>query len=122
MPVYSFICVCGKVDEIQRPMSASGKRLKCACGKLMRRNFGAEAPGRRAASDTYPHASYALGGHPDDRAKMTQDAINKNVPTEINRDGDPVFTSAGHRKKYCEAFGFYDRNAGYSDPKPKNLT
>ncbi len=117
MPVYSFICACGKTDEIQRPMSSSHKRLRCVCGKLMRRNFVAEAPTRLAACDTYPHASYAMGGHPDDIPDMMETDREVGAPkTSYDSEGDPIFTGKKHRKDYCRAHKVHDRNGGYSDP------
>ena len=122
MPVYEYTCDnCGSEDSEQRSMADSDKRKKCViCKKFMRRNFQAEAPGRGARYDTYPFASDALGGHPDDRARLTEEAIAAGVPTEINSDGNPIMRSAKHRQEYCKALGFYDRNAGYSDQAPVN--
>lgn len=122
MPVYEFTCDnCGSVDSEQRSMADSDKKKKCViCKGDMRRNFQAEAPGRRARCDTYPFASDALGGHPEDRARLTEEAIAAGVPTEINVAGNPVMRSAKHRKAYCEALGFFDRNAGHGDPCPKH--
>ena len=43
MPTYEFTCdACGAAREVLRPMSASRKRLKCRCGKFMRRDIAAE--------------------------------------------------------------------------------
>ena len=40
--------------------------------------------------------------------------------TEFTPDGDAVFTDAGHRKRYCEKIGLYDRNGGYGCPQNKD--
>lgn len=120
MPAYCFKCEsCGNSESITRTMDKSDMPLACSkCGKGMTRDYPAEAPGRRARCDTYPFASDALGGHPDDRAALTQEAIAFGVPTEINSAGNPIMRSASHRKKYCNALKIHDRNAGYSDPTP----
>lgn len=68
----------------------------------------------------WPMASYAIGGHPDDRIRMMKEASDKGVPTEFDREGDAVFTSPRHRQRYCKAMGYYDRNAGYRDQAPVN--
>ena len=50
-------------------------------------------------------------------AAMAHDA-QMGVPTEYTKTGEPILTSAAHRKRYCRANGLYDRNAGYQDPEP----
>jgi hypothetical protein len=63
-------------------------------------------------------ASYAAGVEPEEVPEMMEFDRQHGVQTEYNEEGDPVFTSAAHRKRYCEAHGIFDRNAGYSDPVP----
>ena len=70
----------------------------------------------------WPMASSACGGHPDEIPEMMAHDKKLGVSAEYNTDGDPIFTSKSHRKKYCEAHGIFDRNAGYGDPQPKNIT
>ena len=39
------------------------------------------------------------------------------VPTEFDKEsGDAIFRSRGHRKRYCRACGFHDKDGGYGDP------
>jgi len=47
------------------------------------------------------------------------DDRRKGVPTDYTRDGCPIFTSRAHRKRYCEAHGYFDRNGGYGDPQKR---
>lgn len=42
------------------------------------------------------------------------------VGTEVNNDGSVTWSGPAARKRYCQATGLYDRNAGYSDPAPRN--
>lgn len=37
------------------------------------------------------------------------------VPTDYNRDGQPIFRDRGHRRDYMRAHGAHDRSGGYSD-------
>ena len=83
-------------------------------------DFGIERKKVITSCGTYPFASSAVGVHPDEVPEMVALDNKLGVPTEYV-DGDPVFTSKSHRKKYCEAHGTFDRNAGFSDPKPKNM-
>ncbi len=59
--------------------------------------------------------SEALAVHPEQRGEAIASAKRKGVSTYFDRMGRPVFTSARHRAEYCKAYGFRDRNGGYSD-------
>jgi len=81
----------------------------------------AELAERQRNCATWPKESWAMGVHPKQVDKMIGLCKKYGVPTEFNRKtGNPILTSALHRKKYGETFQFYDQNAGYSDPAPKN--
>lgn len=62
-----------------------------------------------------PLHSEALAVHPDLIGEAVADAAKKGVPTEFDADGDPIFTCRSHRARYMNAYGFYDRDGGYSD-------
>lgn len=62
-----------------------------------------------------PLASDALAVHPKQVKEATDDAAKKGVPTDFDSLGRPLFRDRNHRKRYCQAYGFYDRDAGYSD-------
>ena len=78
--------------------------------------FGEEAG---TQSTGWPMYSDALKVHPHDAAEAVQQAVDLGVPTEFNKKGQPKFESQGHRKRYCEALGYYDRNGSYGDPQRK---
>ena len=67
----------------------------------------------------WPMASESLGCHPDQIQESVDYAREKGVPTDFTPDGRPICDSPGHRKRYCEALGYYDRNGGYGDPQRK---
>jgi hypothetical protein len=69
----------------------------------------------------WPMYSDALGVNPTQIKDAIEQASRAGVPTEFDKKtGCAILRSPGHRKALCEALGYYDRNAGYSDPKPKN--
>lgn len=68
----------------------------------------------------WPLISDALGVHCSQVAEATESAKAKGVPTEFTPAGQPIFTSREHRKQYCRAYGFFDRNGGYGDAAPRN--
>jgi len=69
-------------------------------------------------SNGYPFYSYAAGVGHENREEASKICRKAGFPTEFNKDGDPLFTSQAHRKKYCKQFELYDRNAGYGDAAP----
>ena len=116
MPVYCFKCEnCGGYTEQFRSMADAAKPKTCECGDTMRRDFRAEAGVHKPGN--WPMESDAAGVSPRQRKEAMEHAASIGIPTEFNQDGQAVFTSARHRKRYCEAIGLYDRNGGYSDPQ-----
>ena len=60
----------------------------------------------------WPLECYASGVNAADSQKLRDEFDKVGVPTEVTNDGNPVYTSAKHRKKALKARGFYDRS-GY---------
>lgn len=85
-----------------------------------KRDWMEEAPGVPSDS-AWPMHSYALGVRPEQRMEAQEHSRDIGVPTEFDRKGDAVFRNRKHRKRYCKAAGFFDRDAGYGDAAPDNL-
>lgn len=119
MPQYTFSCgACDRKQVVTRPMSESDAPVLCEVDSfVMRRDYQADF-GKQHHGDTYPFASYAAGVSPSEVPAMREIDKKNGVPTDYSEDGDPIFRTPKHRKKYCEAHGLYDRDAGYSDPVP----
>ena len=64
---------------------------------------------------TKPVHSDALAVHPKQIGEAVEDARRKGVPTDFDRSGRPIFGDRDHKKRYCQAYGFYDRSGGYGD-------
>jgi hypothetical protein len=65
-----------------------------------------------------PITSDALSVHPKQVKEAMEDAAKKGVPTDFLPDGRPILRTRQHRAEYLKAYGYYDRDAGYSDPAP----
>lgn len=65
-------------------------------------------------------AGMSMGIDPVDIPKAQAILKQSGVSTEYTKHGDPILTSALHRKKHAEAMGFYDRNGGYGAARRKN--
>lgn len=68
-----------------------------------------------ACRQNKPNESLALKVPPQYAAEMAQDSRVKGVPTEFKPDGTPVFSSRGHKQRYCRAYGYVNRDGGYGD-------
>ncbi len=118
MPTYDYACECGQKFTRVMPMISCKKKVRCpACNTGAARDYAAEHGGFKHAPGNWPMKSDAAGVHPDQAAEAQAHAESIGIPTQFIKDGRAVFTDAGHRKKYCEAVGLYDRNGGYSDPQ-----
>jgi hypothetical protein len=86
----------------------------------MDRDIAAEQNIRAHVScQNWPLHSDAMAVDPSQITEAVEDARKRGVPTDFDRDGRAVFTGPGHRKRYCEAYGTFTKNAGYSDPAPR---
>ena len=83
----------------------------------MRRDIALEHSGKHARCDTYPYFSMAASVSPDQVPDEVAFDKKHGMSVNYNHDGEPEFTSAGMRRKYCELRGIVDRNAGFSDPQ-----
>ena len=122
MPSYCYTTKGGETVERQFPMMDDHpEMIVLDDGRVAFRDFAAEAAGGSPPGN-WPQYSDAMGVGESQIHEAMAESVKLGVPTEFNQQGQAVFTSARHRKKYAEANGFYDRNAGYSDPLPKNRT
>lgn len=100
------------------PMSERKKIQRCPkCRAKGERDFGSEGRGFKAHPGNWPMKSAAAGVNPMQRDEAIAESVKEGVPTHFDKEGNAIFTSPEHRKKYCETFGIYDRNGGYSDPR-----
>lgn len=116
MPLYWYLCEgCGQRRELYCKPTKIYRTTRCLkCGRRMRRSLGFHVK----PNNNWPMLSDAAGVHPDQIPDAQREAKDLGVPISFHPDGRAVFTSARHRKEYCEAIGLYDRNAGYGDPVP----
>ena len=85
------------------------------------------APGGFTVPMTAPNGNWPMTGeialsiHPSQLEEYTKSCIANGVPTEFKRTSSglmgPVLRDKAHYRQYCEAHGFWSRNAGHSCPK-----
>jgi hypothetical protein len=59
--------------------------------------------------------SSALEVTPDRIPEAMKVDAEAGVPTDYNRDGQPIFRDRSHRREYLKAHGAHDRSGGYGD-------
>ena len=80
-------------------------------GLEAKRDYQAERVGVPATKG-WPHEPcVASGVHPKQAQELRDGLRGAGVPTEVTKGGDPIYTSAVHRKKALSARGMYDRNS-----------
>ncbi|MHB1950125.1 MAG: hypothetical protein ACYCQK_01470 [Acidiferrobacteraceae bacterium] len=74
----------------------------------------------KARTKAFLLKSDAMGINPDQKIEAMKADEALGVKVEYDDAGRAIFRSKGQYKRYAEAHGFYDRNAGYSEPKRRD--
>ena len=80
--------------------------------KFAKRDFQAEQVGRPSKSG-WPITCYASGVNANQAQELRDCLQEAGVPTEVTKDGDPVYTSHLHRKRALKARSLHD-NASFN--------
>ena len=119
MPTY---CYSRDGEVIERFFSMGEAPPRVRVGRrVFDRDYTAERAATRPPGN-WPMESDAVGVDASQVDEARAESVRLGVPTDFSRDGCAIFTSPSHRKKYAEAIGYFDRNAGYSDPLPKRIS
>ena len=117
MPMYCYTTKAGQTVERFFAMGQAPQQVRVA-GRRATRDFVAEGSKTHPAGN-WPMYSDNLGVNPDQIPEVEAHSVAIGIPTHFNSEGQAILTSPGHRKRYAEALGFFDRNGGYSDPQRK---
>ncbi len=63
------------------------------------------------SSAGWPMPCVASGVHPDQANDLREHYTKHGLSVEVNKDGDPIYTSATQRKKALKCRGMHDRNS-----------
>lgn len=129
--VYRFRSKEGVEMKLELEASEFKRRVKRGKLKMPSRLFGGTTTYTLIGTDKpattgcfsacYPMWSDAMGINPDQIQEQTEYDRKLGVEREIHPEtGQIRFDSPRHRKEYCEAHGFFDRNGSYSDPQRLN--
>jgi hypothetical protein len=89
-----------------------GKAPQCIMhgGRFLKRSYAAEQKSVPAAKG-WPMTCVASGVNAAQAGELRDHLARAGVPTEVTSDGDPVYTSAKHRRKALKARGLFDRSS-----------
>jgi hypothetical protein len=109
MPTYCYEDEKGKIHErsfsITAPIPVS---VALAGGGRARRCYQAERASVQASAG-WPMECVASGVNAAQAGELRACLARKGVPTEVTRDGNPVYRNALHRRKALRARGIVDR-------------
>lgn len=109
MPVYCFETNDGQVVERFFPIGKAPREVDID-GKPARRSFRAESKSLPATSG-WPLECVASGVNAKQRNDLIDYFKKKGVPTDVTKDGNPVYRDKRHRDKALKARGYFDKNA-----------
>lgn len=68
-----------------------------------------------AANARYPKKSKSAAVHRRQVKEAEEHAKALGVPTDYTPEGEPVFTSRAHQKRFAKAHGMHNYDGGYGD-------
>jgi hypothetical protein len=111
MPTYCYEDAAGVVHERDFSIMAQiPPEITLDDGRKARRCYHAERKGAPALKG-WPMTCVASGVNASQAGELRDLLARKGVPTEVTRDGDPVYRSASHRRQALKARGFIDRSS-----------
>lgn len=108
MPIYCYETATGEIFERSFEIGAAPPAI-LVDGVEAKRSYRSEGVGV-PATNSWPIVCFASGVNARDAEALRKELSRNGVPTEVTNDGDPVYTSALHRRKALKARGMVDRN------------
>jgi putative FmdB family regulatory protein len=121
MPIYCYQCRCGHSFEQVRPMSESGKAMRCPeCKRSAPRDIGAENRRHRTPKDAcWPLRSEALGCQPDQVPALQKELKEHGLPGKVYSDGTVEVSSRKEYMQHVRAYHLDSVPCGRLSPKPR---
>lgn len=101
----------GTIHWLEQPFSAgpAPEQLEVD-GEIAKRSRSTERTGG-PPSKGWPMVCYASGVNAAQAQALRDEFKRVGVPTEVTVGGDPIYTSAEHRRRALKARGLFDRSA-----------
>jgi len=112
MAIYCFTTDDGATAERQFPMGKAPKSILID-GHHAFRDFQAENSPKVAGRGWPMEPCVASGVNAAQAGELRKFFKDQGVPTDVTTDGDPVYTSPGHRKQALKLRGIHDKSGYY---------
>jgi len=109
MPMYCYKDQYGNTMEQMFPMGEAPEIITID-ERFYERDYSAEHHAVPATTG-WPIECYASGVNAADADKLRKHFKEIGVPTEVSKDGNPIYRDARHRRKALKARGFMDKSA-----------
>ncbi len=109
MPMYCYKDDRGEIYEECFPMGGAPKSMRVN-GRHAKRCYEAESKSVPATKG-WPMTCVASGVHASQAGELRELLASKGVPTQVTKDGDPIYRDAQHRRKALKARGLVDRKS-----------
>jgi hypothetical protein len=109
MPVYYYSDDSGHYEECFFPMGKAPSEVNIE-GNILVRDFGAENVARPSRKG-WPIECVASGVNASQAGELREFFQKHGENVEVSRDGNPIYTSAGQRKRLLKLRGFHDRSS-----------
>jgi hypothetical protein len=110
MPTYCYSTESGEVIEEFFRFGEAPKTIELFDGGIAVRDFGAEHNSRPAGSG-WPLECISSGVNAEQAGELRNFYSANGCPTEVTRDGNPIYRDANHRKRALKLRGFVDRSS-----------
>ena len=97
MPIYCYETKRGAIVERVFPVGKAPRAIRVGRSEATR-SFASERKGFPPKSG-WPMTCYASGVNASQAGELRDLLASKGVPTEVTKDGDPVYRDSTHRKK-----------------------
>jgi hypothetical protein len=101
----------GEIVDRVFSMGKAPERITLDDGRGATRSFQAEHAGSRpAGGECWPMAPcVASGVNAEQAGELRKHLADRGCRTEVTANGDPIYTSAAHRKRALKIRGFFDK-------------
>jgi hypothetical protein len=109
MPTYCYKTADGEMVEKVLPIGGAprfimhGKRKAWRCYQAERASVPSPAG--------WPVECMASGVHASQAGELRDHLASKGVPTQVTRDGNPIYMNSAHRRRALKARGMIDRSS-----------
>ena len=109
MPTYCYETKAGRVYDRVYPFGRAPRKIVVR-GRIASRSYAAEQKSVPSAVG-WPLECIASGVNANQAGELRGYLARAGVPTEVSRDGNPIYRNAQHRRKALKARGLVDRSS-----------